>query len=441
MGSYCELYISNFPVSVTKDYINPFLLSVFQPSDLKVFERKIGERIQLLYGREKEAQESEKAIQYISQAKKLKERLNVMGFTMERVEAEFQESKEVSIARLEELKKNPHFKENNEILESMEEEINTLKISSLTDFLKASKEIIQKRYGYYVSKEKVSNSSNPALNYLLKNRHTLDDFPHYYDQRTLLRALLEVTEPDKLVTYDITELVENEFFLNEPEKIYNTVIEEVVENAIYDYEIGDKFLILTEGSSDISILKNSLELLYPHLSEFYSFMDFGKSNTSGSASSLVTTIKSFVAANIKNKIIGLFDNDTAAESAIKGLSKTKIPDNIKIKKYPYLKFLENYPTIGPTGIKKMNINGLAASIELYLGKEILTKNGELIPVKWKGYDSSLNQYQGEVNDKELIQRQFNEKIKTCKSAPNKINDFDWSGIEAIWEMIFNAFNE
>src|SRR5690606_36682512 len=145
---------------------------------------------------------------------------------------------------------------------------------------------------------------------------------------------------------------------NDPESVYD----EVIESVTYDYEIGDKFLILTEGSSDIQILKNSLELLYPHLAGYYSFMDFGISNASGSASSLVASVKSFVGADIRNKIIALFDNDTAAESAIRGLSKTRMPENIRIIQYPPFKFLEDYPTIGPTGITTMNINGLAGSI-------------------------------------------------------------------------------
>ena len=435
MGSYCELYISNYLIATTKNEIDPFLLSIFQPNDLVVYERKIGERYQLLYGRDDSVDERERAIQYINTAQNLKERLNVVGFTMKRVEEAFENSKIESLERLNEWIEDKRFNDNETIEKTLKEEVELLKNSNLSDFLNASKEIIKD--GYKIERDDSEISENLIVEYLLQDRYGLEKFPYDYDQRTLLRALLEITEPNEKITYDITELVEGGYYDSEPEDIYD----EVIDNVTYDYEIGDKFLILTEGSSDIQILKNSLELIYPHLSGYYSFMDFGISNASGSASSLVASVKSFVGADIRNKIIALFDNDTAAESAIRGLSKTKIPDNIKIVQYPNIKFLEDYPTIGPTGITNMNINGLAGSIEMYLGTDTLTEKDKLIPVQWKGFDSALKKYQGEIIDKSIVIKKFQKRIKTCNANPEKIKEYDWSGIDQILNMIFDTFNK
>ena len=437
MGSYCELYISKFPIATTKNEVDPFLLSIFQPEDLIVFDRKVGERFKLLYGRDSEVDESERAIQYISTAKNLKDRLNVIGFTMKRVEEAFENSKEESLERLNEWLENPSVHDNETINTKLKEEIELLQNSNLSDFLEASKEVVENEYGFTLDKKDSEISKNPIVNYLLEDRYGLEKFPYDYDQRRLLRAVLEITKPEETITYDITELVEAGYYEDEPESVYD----EVIDNVTYDYEIGDKFLILTEGSSDIQILKKSLDLLYPHLSGYYSFMDFGISNASGSASSLVASVKSFVGADIRNKIIALFDNDTAAESAIRGLSKTKIPENIKIIQYPAIKFLDYYPTIGPSGITKMNINGLAGSIEMYLGKDTLTEQQELIPVQWKGFDSALKKYQGEIIDKSTVQKKFDKRIKACKENPNEISKYDWSGIDQILKMIFEIFNK
>lgn len=436
MGSYCELYISKFPIATTKNEVDPFLLSIFQPDDLVVFNRKIGDRFKVLYGRDSEADETERAIQYISTANKIKERLNVIGFTMKRVEEAFENSKKESLDRLNEWLDDRSFNDNESMSKKLNLEIELLKNSSLSDFLKASKEIIENELGFALEKE-TQISKNPIVNYLLEERYGLDKFPYDYDQRTLLRAILEITKPDESITYDITELVEAGYYECEPESVYN----EVIDNVTYDYEIGDKFLILTEGSSDIEILKNSLDLLYPHLSGYYSFMDFGISNAMGSAGSLVASVKSIVGADIRNKIIALFDNDTAAESAIRGLSKTKLPENIKIVQYPNIKFLENYPTIGPSGITEMNVNGLAGSIEMYLGKDTLTDDKKLIPIQWKGFDSTLNKYQGEIVDKPKVQKKFDKRIRACKENPEVINNYDWSGIDQILKMIFEIFNK
>ena len=47
---------------------------------------------------------------------------------------------------------------------------------------------------------------------------------------------------------------------------------------------------------------------------------------------------------------------------------------------PDIELANNYPTIGPNGEEYMNINGRACSIELFLGKDVLSEDGKYIPV-------------------------------------------------------------
>jgi len=436
MGQYCELYISDYPISTTKNEIDPFILSLFQPEDLNHFDRLIGERNQLLYGRGDSDDETEHAVEYSNTAKNIKDRLEIMGFTLKKAMSEFEIGKDESIERLTGYLNNKNFTSNPDIEAKLQLGKELLEKSSFNDFLVASKEIIDNGYRYAVKVEDLPKDTNPLIFYLLEYAHGLDQFPYHYDQRVLLRSLLEVTLDDKKVTYDITELIDQEYYEDEIENIY----EETIQNITYDYELGEKFLILTEGSSDIQILQGAMNVLYPHLTGYYSFMDFGISNASGSAGSLVASIKSFVGAGIKNRVIALFDNDTAAESSLRGFQKTMIPKNIKILQYPNIKIAENYPTLGPSGISQMNINGLACSIELYLGKDILSKDGQLIPVQWKGYDQTLGKYQGEIIDKSSVQKQFQTKIDDCLNDPAKASNYDWTELNELLQTIFNAFN-
>lgn len=436
MGQYCELYISDYPISTTKNEIDPFILSLFQPEDLNHFDRLIGERNQLLYGRGDYDDETEHAVEYSNTAKNIKDRLEIMGFTLKKAMSEFETSKEEFIETLTGYLNDKNFISNLEVEAKLKLEKELLEKSSFNDFLAASKEIIDKGYRYTVKVEDLPKETNPLIFYLLEYAHGLDQFPYNYDQRVLLRSLLEITPDDKKVTYDITELIDQEYYEEEIENIY----EDTIQNITYDYELGEKFLILTEGSSDIQILQGAMNVLYPHLTGYYSFMDFGISNASGSASSLVASVKSFVGAGIKNRVIALFDNDTAAESALRGFQKTIIPKNIKILQYPNIKIAENYPTLGPSGISQMNINGLACSIELYLGKDILSKDGQLIPVQWKGYDQTLGKYQGEIIDKSGVQKQFQTKIDDCLNDPAKTINYDWTELNELLQTIFNAFN-
>lgn len=435
MGQYCELYISDYLISTTKNEIDPFILSLFQPDDLKHYDRKIGERIQILHGQDDYEDEIEHAVEYSNCARNIKDRLEIMGFTLKKTISEFENSKEESIERLEGYLNDKRFTNNAEIESKLKLEIGLLKNSSFKDFLNACKEIIEKNYRYKIKTDDLPKV-DPLVSYLLEDTYGFDKFPYNYDQRVLLRAILEITPGDKKVTYDITELIDQEYYEEEISDIY----EDTIENITFNFELGEKLLILSEGSSDIQILQGAMKVLFPHLIGYYSFMDFGISNASGSASSLVASVKSFIGAGIKNRIIAIFDNDTAAKSALRGLQKTIIPKNIKILQYPNIKIAEDYPTLGPSGIMSMDINGLACSIELYLGKDVLTKDGEFIPVQWKGYDQSIGQYQGEIIDKALVQKKFQSKIDECLNDSAKTINYDWTEIKELLNVIFNAFN-
>jgi hypothetical protein len=135
-------------------------------------------------------------------------------------------------------------------------------------------------------------------------------------------------------------------------------------------------------------------------------------------------------------------NDTAAHAALKGLQKAKISNNIKVFTLPEIEILSDYPTIGPSGMVNMNVNGLAGSIEPYLGKSVLTDDeGNLYPIQWTGLDQGLQKYQGEITEKDKVQSSFKEQLKACQENNLLIDNYDWSGIKTILEGIFKLFHE
>jgi hypothetical protein len=254
------------------------------------------------------------------------------------------------------------------------------------------------------------------------------------DIRSYLRVVLASVQPDKLVKQDLTEVTHAGYYEHR-----SSVRNDEVESLTADYSRNSKIIVLTEGSSDRTIIKRSLGILYPHLSDYYSFMDFGLANAAGGVPALVANVKAFVGAGIKNNVIAILDNDTAAHAAVKGLSKTKLSDNIRIVHYPYLSFAECYPTLGPTGNQNLNINGLAGSIELYLGPDVLENNGKLIPIQWTGYDKSEKKYQGVIMDKTEIQKKFFKKLDDCERDTSLVKKYDWSAMNLLLQTIFTAF--
>jgi hypothetical protein len=183
-----------------------------------------------------------------------------------------------------------------------------------------------------------------------------------------------------------------------------------------------------------------MKLLYPHLCDYFTFMDFEAARVEGGVSHLAKIVKSFAGAGIVNKVIALFDNDTAGEEAIRSLRQIKLPGSLSVLKLPDLKMLRKYPTIGPSGPTNMNINGLAASIELYLGDDVLREGGKLAPVQWSAYNSVVGKYQGEVLGKDKIHKRFKEKLARQKNGTNLAQDQNWSGLGAIMSSIFSAYH-
>ena len=205
-------------------------------------------------------------------------------------------------------------------------------------------------------------------------------------------------------------------------------------------EAPEKTIILTEGSTDKEILEATLEALHPELSIYYSFLDFHTLNVPGGTSALVNTLKTFISAGVRNRVIAVFDNDTAANDALRALEKAYLPKNIKVIELPHLDIARDYPTIGPQGTVNLDINGLACSIELYFGRDVLTdKHGNLTPIQWTGYNQGLKQYQGEVINKASLQEKYMAIVKGCIENSEINPDHDWAPMKSIFREVFNAF--
>jgi hypothetical protein len=89
----------------------------------------------------------------------------------------------------------------------------------------------------------------------------------------------------------------------------------------------------------------------------------------------------------------------------------------------------------------LDVNGLAASIELYFGKDVLLDSaGTLTPVQWRGYSETLKHYQGEVMRKTQLRTAFHQKAASCRADPEVLKASDWSGLSVILQEIFQAFD-
>ena len=113
--------------------------------------------------------------------------------------------------------------------------------------------------------------------------------------------------------------------------------------------------------------------------------------------------------------------------------------------YPPIDLGADYPTLGPppahTQVANADVNGLAGSIELYLGRSTLTgPGGSLRPVHWSSYNPGMRQYQGETMEKDPAHDAYRTKIRAASADLSLIARQDWSGIRAILDLVIHAFS-
>ncbi|WP_147614170.1 HEPN/Toprim-associated domain-containing protein [Treponema pectinovorum] len=401
MASYFSLKIKDYDVIYEKNYFNPEIGILFSEYE-RVVEVSKGNKYQ-----------------YVSTVKKLLERLSIIGITPEKTKKEF------SIFKKDYIEK---FTADSEYYGDK-----SLKSLSLKKWCESIKQIIESEIRY--TRKNVREQSNPIFRYILENDDFLYGFPTD-DIRKTLSLILSMFPKDEKVILDLSPLIYSGYY-EKYTRFVDLSKNQIIDNKYYNENI----IILAEGTYDIFVLKETLQLLYPDKFHFFSFLDFDNSKTPGGAGHLVNYIRALSGASVTDKMIAIFDNDSAAQDAIRVLKSENIPKNIRYTKYPDIPYLNKYPTIGPMGKQQMNINGRAASIEMYMGDDILKKAEEAFPVQWTGYLKSINSYQGGIIDKGKAQEAFRRKIKTCKRSENEKTKADWSGIKAIWNHIYDLCSD
>lgn len=252
-----------------------------------------------------------------------------------------------------------------------------------------------------------------------------------YESLVGFRALLDANPKVKKITLDISDLIQGGWLdVNEP-VCHRHQRDEILSRGSFSPTI-----ILAEGSSDIAILKRSLPLLFPSQRDYFSFFEHKELNVDGGAEYLVKFLKAFAAAQIPLRLVAVFDNDTTGLRAHRQAENLGLPDNMILLRLPDTDLARTYPTIGPQGFHVLDVNGQAASIELYLGLSALTVNGELRRVRWTSYDKSAGAYQGEVEAKGEIRRLFFQELKTCTNIMDAKDKFP--ELVNVWTDIFAA---
>ena len=423
--------MDGFYLGGTKNDIDPTVMTLFRESDRQVIRRPSTE-FKTERGSENyydfEDDDSVDFVRYACSAAHAIDRLELAGFTRQVAAAGFARGLTQKVAQYDELRR--------EHPDLFDDESLVLHDLDLDRWIGGIRTIHDLGLLPMVRNDKGCESLSPLLNYMVcEEGYEWYGFPGS-EHRHFLRLVLEGFDPGAPVVYDLTHLALGGWVDSSADLV--AVADSMLAQ---DFVATRRVIVLTEGSTDSRVLSSALALVYPHLAEYFHFLDFEQANLGGGAGALANIVKAFAGAGIVNRTIALFDNDTAAHDAIRLLRAATLPDSLQVLTLPPLDELLNYPTLGPNGRTYMDINGLAGSLELYLGSAALEgSDGEPIPVQWKGYVAGLGRYQGELIDKRTPHDRYGDFVRRCERGQAVPSDWDWVGLRTILDTLRGAFH-
>ncbi|MEH7901758.1 HEPN/Toprim-associated domain-containing protein [Rhizobium laguerreae] len=191
----------------------------------------------------------------------------------------------------------------------------------------------------------------------------------------------------------------------------------------------ETFLIATEGSSDVHILKRALALLRPGIADFFRFIDVSESHPFSGTGNLAKFAEGLAKIDVQNQVVFVFDNDAEGLDAHQRLATLTLPVNMRGIMLPELEEFRSFAAQGPEGLHNSDINRRAAAIECYLDLDV----GDHPPAKvlWTNYKKSLGTYQGALEFKEFYSKEFLK--QTAESLAE--GTYDVRKLEAVLDLL------
>lgn len=325
---------------------------------------------------------------YTRKLSSVKKRLDMLGYTLEKVEKYYNEALEefadfgfevnLSFAAFSELLRNIDVNRINTPEYAVEYDENGY---DLGEFVRRC--IIPEKEIYARLLAAVGGNKN-HLN------HNLETFFENIDPYLVLRLLAENPSCTELDVYwSFADVVEGGWTSRE--------------NIVKPLADGQKVLIVTEGSSDSFILKKAIEELYPDISDFFRFIDMEDNYPFTGTGNLYNFCCGLMKIGIIGNIMVVFDNDTAGNEKYEKLMELPQIEGLLITKLPDSDVFNSFNTVGPQGVSVENINGTAVAIECFLDFASCKK----IPtVRWTNYVDKAQKYQGALLDKDVYVRMF-----------------------------------
>ncbi|MBF0108702.1 MAG: hypothetical protein HQL76_05965 [Magnetococcales bacterium] len=394
MGTEITLDISGLALDYSKNHMGNDHGALFQEKDR---QRRRSDQINYDYFVETNQDPAPMEMAFAKPLKEVLPRLEVMGFTLKNAEIAYQE---VLQSVSEEVAESADGGTEPKTLMGFEEFcdfVTTHAVQSLDDTFISSidgrdKDLVQGRF-----------SDNGITSRIPVLWEAFSCWPAY-SERSYFGRLIHILDPYYLLR----------ILAGNPENLESEVVWQygpLVENGWAsegqfnpNARRGQTFLIGTEGSSDVHILKHAFSILRPEIADFFRFIDITESHPFSGAGSLRKFAEGLAKIDVHNQIVFLFDNDAEGVDAYQRISGLSLPPNMRAMTLPEMVEFRSFPAKGPEGLHRTDINGRAAAIECYLDLEF--NGNSSAHVIWTNLKKDLDVYQGALESKEDYTKEF-----------------------------------
>lgn len=404
MGHSCELRFDDISILAQKSDVPDDLICLFQESDRRQSGGGPGDE--------------DYSLAYVAGRDIVLQRLDLLGHSSERSQRHFEEW-------LEQERQTWNEYEQSEKGGWASETAIALHNLSYLEWRARARNVLLTRYDRSRPTESYTDETDRRM------RDLSDDWLFYSAELVpVLRSFLDALPDVREVSLDVADLVIGGY-LDPDERIC-----ELRRAMGFRWRSGlEPTVIMAEGSTDIAILKRSLEKLYPYLKEYFAFFDYEGPRVDAGASFLLKFLKAFAGARINTDIIAIFDNDATGADAYIAASRLPLPNNIRVTKLPDIELAGSYPTVGPQGEHDIDINGKGVSIELFLGEHNLSANdGKRLPIIWTSYVPTVGRYQGAIDGKRRIFERF--MAETLSQETSDYFQRRFPELVVLWEHVF-----
>ena len=327
MSSYGEFKIGHLELASSRNCANASLMWIFRSDDrhrVWIDNRKPDQLVQYIEDASIDAYDQENPLEvviYRCPVAVVRDRLDLKGFTYENAKLVFQTNLEAEIEQAEAW---------HAIFPGgRDDTLQGLKSLTVDQWVMGVERIMHDGLTSHSCEDLDSQDPlSPLLERMLRSE--LLNFPGNFggsstETLSALRIIAEKAPPDIDVVYDLTHLEGGGWVEGDAGPA------DMMDNLLYDEAwLIERVIVLTEGDSDRRVLERSLVFLYPHLSDYFRFFGHSGTRAGGCVGQLANLVRSFAALDVRQRVIAVFDNDTAGRDAISALDLDALPSNIVV---------------------------------------------------------------------------------------------------------------